>query len=722
MSGLVDNDGRGDEGAGTMEPYTTSLEHVLAELDRVSLLLRLATSGLPGGGEDGGHPPPASEGAPSPSALEKMIQEISARRSASAAAGVPLRLPELARSFGLSGFEVDALLLSLLPEIDLGFERLYAQIQQSASRRWPSVDLVLWLLCPSLEARVVAQRRFAPGAPLVRHGILRLVTDAPDLAPPLLAHLVRVDPRIAAHLLGSDEIDPEIESFARFAGRPDDRPPPDASSEIGARLRRFVERTRSDEAGPGAIVYLQGPYGSGKRSTAEALCRDLGMKLLAVDGATLGAEEASFRTLARRCGREATLQGAAVYWGGVESLLTPEKPLVQAAFLDAIEEHPGLVILAGKRPWEPTGPLSRRDFIRVEMPRPSAAEQSRRWQTELARSPGVAAAVDVDALTSSYKLSGGQIRDAAATARSLALFRSPGEPVSQTDLYDAARLHSSRGLTTMGRRISPSAAWGDLVLPAEQEERLREICAHVRHRGRVMDTWGFDCRLTLGKGVSALFSGPPGTGKTFSAGVMARELGLDLYHVDLSAVLSKYMGETEQHLSQLFDEAESSNAILFFDEADTLFGKRTEVKDAHDRNANLQASYMLQRIEAYEGVAILASNFTKNMDEAFVRRLRFIVEFPFPSEAERRRIWERALPAEAPRAADLDLDFLARQIDLSGGYIRNIALRAAFLAASRGDVIRMRHVLCAARWEYQKMGKVVEYARFAHPAAREEQR
>ncbi|MFT3772514.1 MAG: ATP-binding protein [Minicystis sp.] len=254
------------------------------------------------------------------------------------------------------------------------------------------------------------------------------------------------------------------------------------------------------------------------------------------------------------------------------------------------------------------------------------------------------------------------------------------------------------------------------MLPNEQRERLQEICTHIRHRSRVMEGWGFDRKLALGKGVSVLFAGPPGTGKTLAAGVMARELGLELYHVELPAVLSKYIGETEQHLSQLFDEAEQSSVILFFDEADTLFGKRTEVKDAHDRNANLEASYMLQRMETYEGVSILASNFTKNMDEAFVRRMRFIVELPIPGEDERRRIWERALPKEAPRAEDLDFAFLARRVELTGGYIRNIAVRAAFLAASKGDVIRMKHLLRAARWEYQKMGKVVDRARFAHPA------
>jgi SpoVK/Ycf46/Vps4 family AAA+-type ATPase len=691
-----------------MEPYATSLEHVLAELARVQGLLHQRLS--PG---DGGEPDDGELDARR-TALDDMESTRDARLRESLRAGVPLRLVDLARGFGLDDFDVDAILLSLLPEIDLEFEMGYGRLQGSRGRSWPSVDLILEIFHPSIDARVEARARFTPGAPLLRHGLVRLLSDGPDLSSGLPAQLVRVDPRVASYLLGSDEVDPELRSHARVVAPAitfDDLILP---ADLVARLCRFVEPR--GETSP--IVYLQGPYGAGKRATAEALCHGLGIKLLAVDGALYVAGEEPIRQLARRAGREARLQGAALYWEGAEALLDEDKPAVQAAFLDAIEAHPGLTFLAGKGAWEPTGTLSRRDFIRVELPRPNAAEQARLWETALGR--GLAPDVDLEALTGAYRLTGGQIRDAAATAQNLALFRAPGEPVKHAEIVTAARLHSTRKLSSLGHLISPRALWDDLVLPPDQRDRLVEICAHLRHRGKVMDGWGFDRKMALGKGVSALFSGPPGTGKTLAAGVMARELGLDLYHVELPAILSKYIGETEKNLSQLFDEAEQSNAILFFDEADTLFGKRTEVKDAHDRNANLEASYMLQRMEAYEGMSILASNFTKNMDEAFVRRIRFMVEFPSPNERDRRRIWDRAFPPEAPRADDLDLDFLARKIDLAGGYIRNIALRAAFLAASKGDVIRMGHLLTAARWEYQKMGKVVDYARFVHPAARVE--
>src|SRR5262249_3197738 len=239
----------------------------------------------------------------------------------------------------------------------------------------------------------------------------------------------------------------------------------------------------------------------------------------------------------------------------------------------------------------------------------------------------------------------------------------------------------------------------------------------VKYRDRVYGEWGFDRKLSLGKGLSVLFAGPSGTGKTMSAEIIAGELGLDLYKIDLSTVVSKYIGETEKNLSRIFTEAETSNSILFFDEADALFGKRSEVKDSHDRYANIETGYLLQRMEEYEGVVILATNFRKNMDEAFVRRLHFTVEFPFPNASDRRRIWEGIWPTDTPRDPSLDVDFMAQRFELTGGNIRNIALAAAFLAADNSGSVDMTHLLRTTRREYQKMGKVItetELGQFGH--------
>ena len=262
----------------------------------------------------------------------------------------------------------------------------------------------------------------------------------------------------------------------------------------------------------------------------------------------------------------------------------------------------------------------------------------------------------------------------------------------------------------MARKIEPGFAWQQLVLPPDQLTQLREICDHAEHRHVVFGGWGFGRQMSLGKGLNALFSGPPGTGKTMAAEVIANELGLDLYKIDLSQVVSKYIGETEKNLDRVFAAAESSNAILFFDEADALFGKRSEVRDSHDRYANVEVSYLLQKMEEYEGIAILASNLRQHVDQAFLRRLAFTVHFPFPDEESRRRIWEGAWPAEAPLDADVDFAALAREFRLAGGNIRNIVLAAAFLAAAEGARVRQGHLLRATRREYQKMGKTIAEA------------
>jgi SpoVK/Ycf46/Vps4 family AAA+-type ATPase len=280
---------------------------------------------------------------------------------------------------------------------------------------------------------------------------------------------------------------------------------------------------------------------------------------------------------------------------------------------------------------------------------------------------------------------------------------SPTEVESGTELWEICRTQSRRTLPGLAQRIEASAAWDDLVLPEPQRQILREIALHVRHRFTVHEQWGFSQRSTRGLGISTLFSGPSGTGKTMAAEVLANELRLDLYRIDLSQVVSKYIGETEKNLAKVFEAAEGGGAILLFDEADALFGKRSEVKDSHDRYANIEVSYLLQRMESYRGLAILTTNMKSALDPAFLRRIRFIIQFPFPNTAQRAEIWRRIFPGQTPTDS-LDIGKLA-QLNIAGGSIQNVALRAAFLAADSGEPVRMNHLLAAARSEYSKIEK-----------------
>jgi SpoVK/Ycf46/Vps4 family AAA+-type ATPase len=326
---------------------------------------------------------------------------------------------------------------------------------------------------------------------------------------------------------------------------------------------------------------------------------------------------------------------------------------------------------------------------------------------------GNLADVDANYFAGAFRFTGGQIRSALARAETQAMLRQgQAYQVTRDDLLAGCRAESTKQIVAYAKKIKPQRVWTDLVLPADTLAQLREFCQQVRHRVKVYDQWGFARRMSLGKGIIALFTGSTGTGKTLSAEILANELGLDMYKVDLSSVVSKYIGETEKNLSKVFEDAQESNAILFFDEADALFGKRSDVKDAHDRYANIEVNFLLQRVEEYEGVIILASNFSKNIDTAFTRRMRFSVDFPFPDADHRLRIWQGIFPRRTPLANTVDFSFLSRKFKISGGNIRNVAVAAAFLAAESAGEVSMDHIVLAMKREYQKMGKVCEKSEF----------
>ncbi len=725
------------------EPYPSSLAHLRAELERVSLLLRIAVSlpRRPGEGTGpgaGAHPeeelfalldresglgaPARSSPVPAlgeaQSSAERMALDIGRRREESARRGIPLRLAILAERFELERLDVDFLLLALLAELDRDAEHLLVRLAPEG-RGQPTVGAALDILAPTFEARLAARARFGLHAPLLRQGLLRLASHAADGRATLLSRALEADERVTAWLQGDDAPDPRLHPHAR-------RVEPRARLEelllpvpLKQGLSRFILDHRAGST-PGACVYLQGAYGTGRRTLVEALCQPLGLPLLVIDCAgLLVAGEESFAAAIRVASREARLHGAALHWIHVDGVLGGDRAIARAALLEVLARDGGLTFLSGSAPWDPEGALGGCRFVRVELPRPSVVEQAQLWAQAL----GDLGAPDVDlkVLTSTFQLTGGQIRDAAEGARSLARFRGAEDgKVGMADIMSACRLRHGRKLAALSRRIQPQYGWDDLVLPADRKAALREFCLQLKHRSRVMGDWGFGRKAGQGRPLAALFSGPPGTGKTMAAAVIAAELGLDLYHIDLSRVVSKYIGETEKHLSEVFADAEAANAALFFDEADSLFGKRSDVKDAHDRYANLETSYLLQRIDSYEGVVILASNFVRNIDEAFVRRLGFMIEFPSPGPAERLRIWQGLWPKEAPLGPDVNLEFLAEKLDLSGGYLRNIALAAAFLAAEEGSAVSMKHLLHAARREYQKMGKVLDPGRLAYPSSRDQ--
>lgn len=449
---------------------------------------------------------------------------------------------------------------------------------------------------------------------------------------------------------------------------------------------------------------------------AEAFCQDVQLPLIIADLSNLLHTEIHFEHALRLLFREALLQPTAIYLEHFDQLLTddPKHQYYQQIIVKTSAEYFLVTFFAREKSWNPPAHVNQHIFIPIEFSLPAYPLRKQLWEVFWDDHYPVSPEVKSETLANAFRLTGGQIRNAVAGARNIAVARqnNGNSCITLDDLHRSCRNQSNQKLAELAQKIMPHYTWDDIILPVDKLQQLREICNYVKYRQVVYDDWGFDRKLSLGKGLNVLFSGPSGTGKTMAAEIIAHELKLDLYKIDLSSVVSKYIGETEKNLAKIFKEAETSNAILFFDEADALFGKRSEVKDAHDRYANIEIGYLLQKMEEYTGVVILATNLQKNMDEAFVRRMHFTVEFPFPEEMYRLQIWQHIFPKETPLEETVDFKFMARKFKVPGGNIKNIALAAAFYAADDGKIVTMAHLIQATKREYQKMGRLCDRSDF----------
>ena len=602
---------------------------------------------------------------------------------------------------GLDDFELDVIIITLAPELDLRYERIYSFLQDDVTRRRPTVDLVLNLLCADADERLDRRHSFLEEAPLLRHRLIELAADPAQSAPPLLAQYLRLDREILRWLFGQGGLDASLSPFCKLILPPIGPAPANIDPVTTGALTKLAAEAR--KAKRPLTLYFHGPAGAGRRQAAEALARALAAPLLTLDieGALLSTQSWD-RTVAVLF-RQARLDAAVLYFDDMDTLDSEMRRRERRSLLRMAAEAETVVILAG------TQAPGRDAASAVAVPFAVAGFEGRRtqWQEALAARGVAAEPADIDALAGRFHLTVDQIAGAVTAACGQARWRDAvagagGGAPGSVELFAAARAQSGHDLLGLARPIQPKHAWADIVLPADRLAQLHEICARASLRHVVYDRWGFDRKLSTGRGLSVLFAGPSGTGKTMAAEIIAGDLGLDLYKIDLSQIVSKYIGETEKNLDRIFQAAESANAILFFDEADALFGKRSEVKEAHDRHANIEVGYLLQKMDEYEGIAVLATNLRQNMDEAFIRRLHVIVEFPFPDEVERRRIWATIFPPEAPVAPAVDFGWLAREVRLSGGKIRNIALAAAFRAAASDGAIGMPELIEAARREYEK--------------------
>jgi hypothetical protein len=622
--------------------------------------------------------------APAPVAIDEtangLLRNVEHEADLACVEGHDLRLRRLAKAFELIEFDIAVLLIALAPDLDPRFEHLFGYLQDDVTRRRASVGLALELTGVS---PVDAEARYR----LSESGLLaemRLITFE-ESERHFLTRALRVPDRVVSHLLGDDRPDPLVAELVTK--------PPEVDVEAADALARAVSRGAR-------FCYLRGGSDAPSFSLAADALSRTGLSTLVLDLGRLtpGDDRAEIAAAAIR---EARLWGTCLVAGPIECLGEQE-----IAALRVLTEHRWPVVLTGMCGWDPA--WSCEAPLVVDVPAASPSQRERVWRASLDGSSF--SGVDPSSATASFRLGVAQIRSAAASARLIAA--SADRPITASDLRAAARAQNSARLERLARRIEPQVGWSDIVLPNDILGELHELAARVRHRDVVLGDWQMRRGGGRGRGVTALFAGESGTGKTLAAEVVAGEFGLDLYTIDLSTVVDKYIGETEKNLDRIFAEAENVNGLLFFDEADALFGRRSEVRDAHDRYANVEVAYLLQRFDAFDGTAILATNLRSNVDEAFTRRLDSIVEFPMPDEDHRRRLWEVCLGSVAPRRADLDIGFCARSFQLSGGNIRNVAVAAAYLAADAGREIQMGDLIRGIELEYRKLGRLLVESEF----------
>ena len=586
------------------------------------------------------------------------------------ASGADDRLAAVCQALGLDLLDAAVLAVCAAPELNPRFGRLFAYLQDDVTRKLPSARLVGHLLEGDGVTAADVMSSFDQDRALRRLGAIKLLGDAQT---PLAERPLKVADRLAAHLLGA-RLD-ELPAPTRL--RLVELPPHDPGrhqhvAAVAAMLQRPSELPVV-LCGPDAEALLAKAYG---RPLVVAHVRDMEQRDVMADAALISA-----------------LEGRPIAFEGLQDL----DPAERARVLRALDQRRERAVIAAPNRGAALA-LGDRTVLLVEAPPPTYGERQQAW-TDLT---GVEDTRDVAA---KFRLSMGQIVEAAEVARLAAAARGDDRP-THADLDLGSRQASSSRLGELAARLPPGYRWEDLVVPERQLELLQSISAYLRHRDRVLSDWGYERSVARTQGLKVLFAGESGTGKTMAAQVLAAELGLELFRVDLATIVSKYIGETEKNLDRIFGAAEGSNAILFFDEADALFGKRSEVRDSHDRYANIEVAYLLQKMEGYAGAVILATNFRQNIDDAFLRRLDVVVDFPFPEAEDRQKIWKLLLPETAPLNEDIDVEFLAAQFKLSGGSIRNCSLAAAFMAADEGGKIGMRHLVRGVALEYGKQGRL----------------
>lgn len=635
--------------------------------------------------------------------LYRALKHIISREKSSKEAGVLLPLCHVGDAFALSAFERFCIAMSLAVEVNRKYEKIFGCLQDNFNEKYPSVGtaISLYRLIGTVDEE---EQAFLPSGVLFKY-ILDCKQD--NGIQSRLSRLMRLDESIYEFLIGKGFNQWSTENYVKVE-LPDELPELYVDQEKQTYIKDIIKSYIENPDRKKSVIYLEGPYGAGKKLQVRHLVKYIDMPLVLVDANEIKKKIAKPDEIARKIVQYTVLYQGVLCIHGFEVLLSEDEGIDTydvADILNRLSQNIDLLFILSEKEWKLRSRDIEYSFIKVMFEIPDDSHRLEIWK-RCAGKIRMDENIDLAELSNKLHFTPGMIEAAVDQAAFEANISSHGI-IGKDTIYNAGIRQSNHNLGKKATKVKAAFNWEDLKIPDEQKHLLFDACNQMKYRHIVLNKWGFDKKLPYGRGLGILFYGPPGTGKTMGAQVLANELKLEMYKIDLSQLVSKYIGETEKNLKEVFDEANQTSAILFFDEADALFGKRTEAKDSNDRYANMETSYLLQKMEEYDGITILATNLINNFDEAYRRRFKFMINFPMPDAATRRKIWDGVFPKRLPMDNTVDLDFMAEQFEISGSNIKNIAVASSFLAAGEGQELGMRHILRALKNELSKAGKVV---------------
>ena len=677
--------------------------------------------------------------------IETLEKNINIRRRVSQENKVHLSLDYISRILNLSPSEYYTLVLCLAPEVDIKYEKLYAYLQDDITKKRPTLELVLRILAEKFEDRIKI-RDFIVNSVLFRYNLVEYTDNQQNI----LSRPLKLDDKVVNFMLGINYYDNILDGLIAVYN-------PSQEEKLATKYQNHITNissfkdlrikllnylnasaqsnnvTQSKEETMASCICLLGKDNSGRKTLVKSVLKEKvepASALLILDSDVAKSISSSLDEIFRALIVRANLLNASVYIDNFNALLTEENEIKNIEILKKILWHlkqipnKQIIFIAGQHGTENDflfhhSYFPHNNFLQLKIPDLTIYDRIQLWNFFLDKSDLDLqdAEEEIKQISSKFNFTVGQIKSAINTAINLTMAEKADpiqKKISPRDLHNACSYESNKKLDKVSIKMDRNFSLKDIVLPVDRKMQLGDVINFVKNKNEVYYDWGFKEKMGLSNGLNILFTGESGTGKTMAAQIIANELEMEIYKIDLSILVSKYIGETEKNINRIFHEAQTSNAIIFFDEADAIFGKRTEIKDAHDRYANVEVSYLLQKLEDHDEIVILASNLKHNIDDAFIRRMHFIVEFPFPNEKERLEIWKNVFPQPSPYLDkdSVDLEFLAVQFKTSGAMIKNIALSAAFLAASESSKIVMKHLIRATKRELEKKGKPILKADF----------